>query len=1368
MDWRYSSYLSINQDFIEVFSAEQDERNAEAWMSFIPHQQMLDLLSALLDALERKEPKSLWMHGQFGTGKTMCLFVLKHLLEDPWATIERYFAAQRVPGYIRKRIQGIRDRGQGLIVYLSGSGHIDSNLKFMASLERAVQGGVERLGGQYVVGPLYESVLARLESPGINWPALFDQHKGDFLGLATSAKDVIDQLRSQATKPEPRLALLEQVVRALQSESIVVLDSAVRMKDWLDEVIVANGYQWVVVMWDEFTEFFRQNAALDGLQEMAQFTAKSPFYLALATHRPPENLERGRSDDWKKIRDRFRTVPYLMESVTANKLMARVIQVLPGAQESWDPIREALWTSVKPVMQRLLGADDTHRVNDYAELTPLHPYTAFALSSISQQYSSANRTVFRFMKASGPHGFPQFLADYPESGWGWYTADGLWDFFFSQSDPDTPREFREGISYYQSRQDQISDAAQRRAFKATMLLISLEKELPGVERVRPTLANLSALFAGTPLIKELPQVMEVLTSNDFVRRVGSATGDRAHYAIQSVTIDRIRWDAIRKGLPPFERLLGGGLLGTGAQNAIEGALAARLERRLSLTILAYSELKQRRERAAPRAQPYQISTVLVVCEKDDELQAARQLVRRLSEEHPAVMWVLLDEPFGTARFSQYQDDAAYQLYYAETKDDRNARYHQERCRALLNEWLQIFRSTQLTAWIERQPMQLSGVVGFVSALESAIAVRFPYRPELILTSDPLFKGTGFGVSGAEVGLGVKAKSAPYDQVLGALGYLHSAGKPLQDDKLQLQPDHPVSRMKTVVDELLADDCVNLKDLWVLLQAPPFGLPPAPISVTLFGLLLRECGSGYYWSDGITSHALDFTRLAQLIKETMDGKSGHVLQKSSLEERRLCALLREVFHLDEDNARYLRPAQVALRGEFVKLGYPLWALSCYMGSYGRPAWASISELYDLVSSRDLDAYATPDRLRQLVAHLERDKLQLTSLNDPDSYEAGMRHFLKQHEPRVDSILETLGLSTRDLMTRVKSALEEEVWLWDEEEVATRLPALLDELQLVGALKDLTGLSIKNLEDGFVALDSISGRGKLPLDVLAHQPDAELSAAMTSLADFRRAGRDYAHKAQLAQTIDKQRSGICRVISHPATALRCWMLDAMSIELSEAEAEMLWIELPDLSKAVRDDQVQSAVRQLLSKMERRRAIAELSDAWRMLTGTDSPDSWSDRLGIPIRWLLDSEEETQFLDVVQQPDRVMVDAVREAHKMLESLAPKLRAFTQDGALNKKFTELALGDYAILLTSDDDLRQLREQVVRSLQKPVARWSQQEVRSVALQWVRSEYKTRYLPRVMRQLEDTPAAELRDLLKGFLQDPLVGVRLLNIGFQHEH
>ncbi len=55
--------------------------------------------------------------------------------------------------------------------------------------------------------------------------------------------------------------------------------------EWLKSVIKENNLKAVIFIWDEFTEYFRNNMrALTGFQKIADLSGSEPFYFIVVTH----------------------------------------------------------------------------------------------------------------------------------------------------------------------------------------------------------------------------------------------------------------------------------------------------------------------------------------------------------------------------------------------------------------------------------------------------------------------------------------------------------------------------------------------------------------------------------------------------------------------------------------------------------------------------------------------------------------------------------------------------------------------------------------------------------------------------------------------------------------------------------------------------------------------------------------------------------------------------------------------------------------------------------------------------------------------------------------------------------------------------
>ncbi|NLF02379.1 MAG: hypothetical protein GX601_15515, partial [Anaerolineales bacterium] len=689
--WLYSDFLEINQSYFEVFSEDADRLNRDYWKTFIPHDAMLSLLEGFVRALEGTGRKPLWIHGAYGTGKTLAQFVLKHLLEAPWEEVADYFDTHGLSQDLLKRLEGLRTRGRGVVVFRSSASSVDSPRRLMVELQLSIKNALAAQGLQDCVTPtLYDQVLARLTGADqvFDWPRAFEKHRTKFADFA-SAQGVVQALTSPGDL-EGRLTLMGRVARVLDEEGFYLLDDPATIKEWIRGVISQNHLQWLVVIWDEFTDYFLNVRGLAGLQELAHLSAEAPFYMVLTTHRSPELLQQfhgGHGEEWRKLLDRFDVYPYDMEPVTAYRLLGKALRPKAGQEQRWQREQDALWDGVRLGAKSFLSESD--RLADFQALVPLHPYTAYLLSQISRQFSSSQRTLFRFLKQSDRGSFADFIGEHPREGWKWYTAEGLWDYFFGGESPELPGGFREVISYYGSRERAIQDDHQRRAFKVTMLLVGLCREIAAVAALQPTLSNLRSIFMGTPLGSKIDSVMDELCQAELVHPVRQGT-DR-QYTIPLGNVDR---DAIKRYRAELsfrsevQAVKQRHTIGW-AVHQLFSDVGDILKRRLVLAIVSARELEGRRERVAPAAKAYEQGVVVIICGDDGEHTLALDLIQRLPPTEPATAYVLPEVPFGQPRWDEWCEHQALARWYRENGDAQNAQYHETTASNAVADWIKL-------------------------------------------------------------------------------------------------------------------------------------------------------------------------------------------------------------------------------------------------------------------------------------------------------------------------------------------------------------------------------------------------------------------------------------------------------------------------------------------------------------------------------------------------------------------------------------------------------------------------------------------------------------------------------------------------------
>ena len=93
---RYNDYLQVQANFHPVMTREAIDATPETWMEFFPHETYLNFLNALLEGV-LGGTKSVWLYGNFGTGKSAAALVTQKLFLDDEERVVP-FNADKPPG----------------------------------------------------------------------------------------------------------------------------------------------------------------------------------------------------------------------------------------------------------------------------------------------------------------------------------------------------------------------------------------------------------------------------------------------------------------------------------------------------------------------------------------------------------------------------------------------------------------------------------------------------------------------------------------------------------------------------------------------------------------------------------------------------------------------------------------------------------------------------------------------------------------------------------------------------------------------------------------------------------------------------------------------------------------------------------------------------------------------------------------------------------------------------------------------------------------------------------------------------------------------------------------------------------------------
>lgn len=1365
--WQYRDYLTISEDFIPVFSEHQDTK--DNWKFFIPHEQMRVLLDKLIKALGRahsEDKLSLWLTGAYGTGKTFACFVVKHLLEDDTADIEDYFSKHSTISSMWPRFKALREGGPYLVVYKSASGHITSNRRLMIEVQQAISERLRAKGYKRIFGvSVMDQILAKLEDANgvFNWEAALLKHQDRFLAVSSRDK-LIEKLRAGDTE------LGEKVADVLEEEGIALLDSPDSVKAWIKEVIAANELRGIVFVWDEFTEFFTNNVPVTPLQELAQVTGDTPFYLVLVTHRALSQFSRIDDETRRKLENRFHNCQLEMSPVTAYKLIGNAIEAYPSNLSEWEAKRDSLWGPVDKAALHINVLGERVNKSDLKQMVPIHPYTAYLLSTISSLFSSSQRTLFQFLKTDEPGSFQWFVESYPKDEWYWLTPDYLWQYFFENARLENVDIISDVISYCRAVRPSLGTDEEQRVFCLALLLVALGRQTQGAhELLRPRLSNIRSMFIGSSLSGRVDAVLDSLCASGTLLAVPS--GEDAEYLIPTATIDQTKLLDYKKraeaGLA-LERMVDVGR--TDAEFAkglielvgVHGAVQVRFP----IHIVSAKDLRLKRDRVLQGVEnPFEVGLVFVVAQEDEHLVGTDELATELSRDNPGYCILISQAPFGVKRWGEWIDSRARSWYHQEIRDGNMERYYAGRASGIMHEWLGGVRAGKVRSHFRGRSQELVGCAAIESFLKGISRAVYPDGPETIAETSTLYTST-WGKSGAEIGLRVAENiNQPYKEVVDRL----SRQGLWEDGALRGHSGHPLGKMQEVVDRAFAaKDHVTLKELWQALEFPPYGLMPSAMGILLFGVLLRPYAQGYYYSDGVNSLPLNPNKLADLILQVLkkpDQAGNYSIRKMSSQGEEFCRIARKVFHLTSEQAAYPEEARKNMRKVVVEIGYPLWTLVFYSNNHFSSAAIldgiklATSSLSSILNYDNGDL--TDPLMADMVARVRPVADELAKVLSRDKMQEGMKTFLVSGEPRLSGVMDSLHLEVTGMMSQLRSLVAEDPYLWQEKRIAEKLPEIGRDLALTVALNGLSGTVKQSLAEATAYFRSQWFKGKLPLLCFKEGQPAEISALIGNLHGivYGSGPRSMDYRGE---DIGLLKERLVLVLNSGPSVVLAMVRNLTGHEIDQREATAVYEALPNLSQSSTEE-VKSALLSVLSSQSRQQMIARLRSRWREITNSESPGAWSEQARTPIQWVLQGAAHREFLASWTNLPQLQESEIQGLLAYLDGHGSYLATLQDESFVLSQFMLVAAGDYSDLVGHDGNPRVLRDFVYQSMAGKVYTWPARlnEVQSFVRKWVNENYRVTAYPRVLKAIQAIPASSLKGFIERLAaEDARVGARLL--------
>lgn len=517
----YSDFIQM-QNYLPVYDITAESSN-RLWASFIPTNQFCDLLQQTMTAVSSSDKfkrKSIWVQGTFGTGKSHASSVVRHLLCDKYEDISFYFNKIE-DSSLRAQVDNFRKNKRLFSVVIKGVEGAYDLPRFSLSLQRQVKEALNTAGySNIVVKSDFESAVQYVEGHMQYTQDAIDKHE-DLKDIAPTPESVISLLKDNNIQAYMELeeALYKTVGVPLTTKNV---------SEWLAEVEhaietegIADG---LIIFWDEFTSIMEAIGSdrINVLQNIAEKSQSCNLFLFLISHRVEDQLTSGsKREDVKTMNDRFYTIRYMMDEVSTYKVMRHTFDI--QGDDVYARLRYNRTVKLNELIDYLCegGVEDERK--SILELFPMHPYSAFLCSKLSDYVGSANRSVVNFMN-DDKKGFRKFITD--ESVYelrGLLTAEWLWDFFYDSFA--TNPLCGTFTSNFQSHIHRVQEAGDDyvRVYKGILLLNTLSTQFATkssdiIARISPNEKSIRGLFADDRLEPKMDDILRFLDTNQIIAR----------------------------------------------------------------------------------------------------------------------------------------------------------------------------------------------------------------------------------------------------------------------------------------------------------------------------------------------------------------------------------------------------------------------------------------------------------------------------------------------------------------------------------------------------------------------------------------------------------------------------------------------------------------------------------------------------------------------------------------------------------------------------------------------------------------------------------------------------------------------------------
>lgn len=1014
---KYCEYFDVDEAYFPCI--DESAINAGApWETTYPHETFIELLNSVEKMLGGTTNRSIWIHGAYGTGKSQCAFALKRILEVPEAELRNYwdkYDPLKKNNALLEKLIGHKEQGI-LTAYRYASGSITTPQQLFFAVQESIQASLANVPGSYKgENTLKESVIAWLEDSAHNsfvntllqkpeWMAEFSQ---------SSADEIINTLKKRTEVS----SLMESIFKLAAKEGITALSlTADSLCKWIIDV-VNNNHTKIVLIWDEFSGFFRQNRnSLDEFQKIVSLCEETHFYFVIVTH--PITSIAGASvskdDPMSVVQQRYNKVEITLPPNIAFELTGHAFSVIEAAKPQWEVMTGDLSAKVTSSKTAVMKAANVKSDAVMQHMLPIHPMAALILKNIASAFQSNQRSMFDFIKTPKDldvRAFQWFIQNTsPISDRPLLTIDMLWDFFYDKGKDYLSSDIKLILDTFP--QQTNLNSKEKIVLKTILIMQAVDQRLGGsIPVLKPTDQNLSYAFEGDwdELENECKSIAKGLVNKGVLILTPIADGKKVYSAAvlagDGAKIDRYK-EEVRKAATITK------LVDEGPALASSLSLTPALRLRFAsnpdtgaLVVVTSANFIKTMDSLKSKDVGWHFMAVLALAKTDEEAQAFRiQIKSAMANEDYKNITVIdaLSTPLGLEEFEKYVDYSAMSMYY-QGNNNQQAKDNARKAKEVLERtWKDRIHDGQFIVWTyaNQDGEKATGAASVHTILQTIVLNRFKYVPDFTkgLTETQLKLTTPKPVSkyGMAV-MDVKGLIAGCEKSV--LGKVWNRENYWEDTAVEKEGISIIKRAikKMIEDSFKAGGRISIDEIYDFLETT-YGFSSCNLTAFVVGFLLKEYSSDPYRSQDSEGHRESMTpdKLSEMIGNYMSKKSKTTYIVSlTPEEKAFYELTEAAWGITPNTCSSPTQAGSLIQSKMREFVYPVWTLE-ELDNAG--VYDIVKKYIALVQSDGKAAHDIAIDIGKIAIQRKSSEQNLSSLLTAENCQKGMALFLEHFDGR----------------------------------------------------------------------------------------------------------------------------------------------------------------------------------------------------------------------------------------------------------------------------------------------------------------------------------------------------------------------------------